>query len=725
MQRLQIQRQTGTPTLSQTTIALAALLAAAGAQAEALPAAPASPASAAHAPPTPQESELPAVTVRAAADSGVVATKASASTTKSGAPLFETPQSVSVLTRAQMDERGVQSLADALQSVAGVVSGNYGRRGWDDFIIRGVRATESVYLDGLKQGSDTWIAQELFGAESVEVLKGPASVNFGLVQPGGMVNLVSKRPRTESFSEVGFTLGNYGMKQATVDLGRPLSTEGGKAAWRLNALVSDSDDPTQHVYFKKRWLAPSLTLDLGPDTDLTLLASYQNREYIRQQGLSPYGTLLDNPNGELDRSLFAGEPGFGPYRAWAASMGWALEHRFASGWTLRQNVRAQRFDVDGLAVFHNTLAADRRTQARTGRIQDIPGHSLMADQSLQRDFTTGPLQHSLMAGLDLRRDIIRLASTTCTVPALDLYNPVYGVTVTCPATPNADDTSNIVDVGLYLRDRIRLLDKLTLSLAARHDRVRNTATNHLTGTELTQRPSKTTGNAGLMYQVTPGVAPYASVANSFYPVEGTNFDGLQFTPETGQQVEVGVKLQSDGGRVQGALAVYDLKRRNVTTADPVNTGYSVQTGEQRAKGFEAELNADLDGGWTLSAAYSYSDTELTKDNTASRVGKRLDNVPRHAVNAQVGHRFTSAALHGWSTTAGLRHESDKRGYSFDYVVPAYTVFDAGLAYQARHWRAGLTVKNLFDKDYYAGGLNNNVLPLGTPRQILMNVVFEL
>ena len=195
-------------------------------------------------------------------NSGFGATRASASTTKSDLSLFETAQSISVLTRDLLDSRQVTTLNEAIQNSAGVSSGTWGKRGWDDFSIRGQRASESIYVDGLKLNQSNYVAQEVFGVESIDILKGPASINFGLVQPGGMVNMVSKRPRAESFNQAGLAVGSYNYKQATFDLGRPLNASG-KAAFRLDGLWSDTDDQTDLVWFKNHYLAPSLSLDLG------------------------------------------------------------------------------------------------------------------------------------------------------------------------------------------------------------------------------------------------------------------------------------------------------------------------------------------------------------------------------------------------------------------------------------------------------------------------------
>lgn len=673
--------------------------------------------------------ELPVVRVQGerSAAPGYAAPKASVSTMKSDVPLFETPQSVTVVTRELMDARNVQTLNDALQSVAGVVTANFGRRGWDDFIIRGQRASESVYLDGLRVEQNNHVSQETFGLERLEVLKGPASMSFGLAQPGGIVNMVSKRPRPDAFGELGFAVGSYGLRQATVDVGRPIDATGA-AAFRVNALAMDKDDPTDEVWFKNRWIAPSLTLDLGPDTDLTILTSYNSRQYMRQQGLPPVGSVLPNPNGPIDRDTYIGDPSFGHYDAEQGRVGYALEHRARSGWTFRQNFRYLEHDMDGRALFAGALGADGRTLARTGSIQDWRVRSIALDNQAQRQFATGGVQHTLLLGLDANNDRFRQTQWTCpasTVPTIDVDEPVYGADIGCPDTPNTDVTTTVSFVGLYLRDQMKIGEKLRLSAGLRHDRSRVAVYDHADREKTSVDDKATTGSVGLLYTLTPGVAPYASYATSFLPVSGVDAAGNSLEPERGRQGELGLKLQSADGRMQGSVAAFELMRRNVVYTEAANPGINVQAGKQRSQGVEAELAADLREGWSFSGAYAYTRTKVVEDREIN-VGLPLNNVPRHSLSLWTTKLLRGGPLPGLSLSAGLRHESEKDGFSFTaYTVPSYTVADLGVGYLGVGWRVNFTVKNLFDRDTYAGGLSNNVVALGDPRTAVLSVVYEL
>ncbi len=671
-----------------------------------------------------QEATMPEVIIHGEqeSDSGFTAKRA-ASTTKSDATLLETPQSITVITRGLLDSMQANTMAEALRSVAGVVPGHFGRRGFDDFIIRGQRASESIYVDGLRTAQSVQLQEETFAAERLEVLKGPASLLFGNVQPGGMVNVVSKRPRRDPFLEAGVTVGNEGYKQATVDVGRPLS-DSGRAAFRINALAMNSGDPTDFVFFKTRWIAPSLSLDLGTATSLTLLASRHERQWLRQQGLSPRGTILPNPNGPIPLNRFIGETANGAYDVERSRIGYAFEHRFASGWTLHQNFRWEEYDGLGPGVFNGSLQANGRLQNRTVSNRDFEGRLMAIDTYLNGAVEAMGALHKLSFGVDRNTPRERFAITQCTLAALDLYQPVYGAPIKCPAQAQSDTTSRTPLTGVYLRDRVALGERLGLTLGVRRDRATTSTANNKTGVVISKTDLATSGTAGLTYEIAPGIAGYASYANSFLPVTGTDFSGASFNPETGRQAEVGVKFQRDGGRVSATLAAYDLRRRNVTTADPVNNGFSVQTGEERSQGVEAELAMDLRNGWNVQGAYAYTAAEVSRDNRPANLGKPLNNVPRHSASVWANHLVRDGALKGLGFGIGLRHESDKRGFSFDYTVAGYTVADASVSYVGSGYRLALNVKNLFDKTYFAGGLNNNVVTLGDPRQLRLNAVFD-
>ncbi|ALM84890.1 TonB-dependent siderophore receptor [Bordetella sp. N] len=667
--------------------------------------------------------DMPAVKVESGAQGDTAFNPATPpQVNKSSVPLNETPQTITVIPRAVLDSQQAQTLADALHDVPGVVANTFGRRGWDDLIIRGQTASDSLFLDGLRTAASNHIAEQLFGVQQVEVLKGPASLLYGQVLPGGLVNMVSKRPQPDAFANVETTVGTHNFYQGTVDMGTPLS-DNGKAAFRINALTMNSRDATDYVWYRNRWIAPSLSLDLGPRTDFTILTSYQERSYIRQQGLPLAGSINFNPNGEIPRRRFIGEPDQDPYRGYQSRIGYAFTHRFDGGWTINQNLRYQQYTLNGQLVSNSSLLADNQTLRRTATDQHWDGNTISLDTNAQRTFDAGAWgQHELTVGTDYLRSRDNTLSTTCTVGTLNVYNPVYGSAIKCPATPRTDSQNTVSDIGLYLRDQVKLGERWRILAGVRHDLAATYTTNHLNSTRQDDSARAYTGSGALMYELFPGVRPYISYATSFTPNSGTDVNGNGFDPETGRQWEAGVKFDFDGGATQLTVAAFDLRRHHVLQSDPVNDDFSIAVGEQRSRGGEIGFVSDFDNGLSLMGGYAYTAATITDDGgqDPSTNGTRLNNVPRHSFTLYSRYRL-SGDLRGWELNAGARGESNR--YTYGYYLPGYVVADVGVAYQAERWRAALTVKNVFDKQYYAGGLAAAVA-MGDDRNVMLTLGYR-
>jgi iron complex outermembrane receptor protein len=530
---------------------------------------------------------------------------------------------------------------------------------------------------------------------------------------------VSKRPKKEALSEVGVEVGSFGQRTLQADINRPLS-ESGKTALRINAQVSNADDPTQLVYRKDRWFAPSLSIDLGAQTDLVLFATYSQSEWMRQQGITPYGTLLPNRNGTLPVTLFTGDPSFGVYDVESTTVGYALEHRLSDAMTFRQNVRYQTEKGTGNFVSNQALQANQRLQNRQATRQYLDYDLLATDTSLLSRFEALGVKHQLVTGLDVRSGHSYQAQRRCTIGALDLFNPVYGMAATCPTNLTSDAPEKLTVMGLYAQDQIKFGQGWTALVGLRSDWSTNDIDDRVANTQTRQKDSATTLSAGLVYEFKPGWSAYGSYGESFLPTSGLSFAGTPFVPETGKQWEAGVKYEAPGGQITGALAVFDLVRQNVTTSDPVNTGFSVQTGEQRARGLELELGADLKNGWKITSAYTYTQTEVTRDNNAAIVGKPLNLTPRHTLTAWATYKLPQYPR----VTLGMggRYVSEQIG-SYPFTLPSYVVADASISYVGENYRITAGVKNLFDKAYYDGAINANVVSPALPRNFSVGLTY--
>lgn len=498
-----------------------------------------------------------------------------------------------------------------------------------------------------------------------------------------------------------------------------------KAAWRLNATYSDQDDPTDYVYFKNFYISPSYSFDLGDQTDLSVIASYSHKEYVRQQGLPVYGSILSNSNGSVNRHLFIGEPSVDPYISDVYQIGYNFKHVFDHGWTFKQNFAVQKSRLDGQAVFINSSSATESTIARQGRDQHYDDLNVSIDNNISNTFEIAGMQHHIMLGLDAMHDTRDVWNYNCTIGSLNIYSPSYTSKDWCATKTLRSDSveTTLQTMGLYFRDKIDVTDRFNVNLGLRHDWASVDAKSHSDGSKDSKDSHAFSGSIAGLYTFNDWVSPYVSYSTSFLPVTDVDVNGNVFDPEKAKQYEVGFKFQALDQRLQASLAWFDLTRFNVVSADANGDNY--QTGEENTQGIETELTARVLPNWVVSANYTYLPTARIVDNEiASYIGKRLNNVSKQMFNLSTRYEFNQGALNGWFIGGGVRSESKKSSYKYDYTIPGYALFDAEVGYKARNWQASVNAKNIFNTEYYAGGVSNYVVTLGDERQVNLNLSFK-
>ncbi len=671
-----------------------------------------------------EDNVLPTITLTAANSQSDGDVPTTTQSLKSEQPLFKTAKSVSVVTKEQIEKKQAMNLTDAIQGVAGVISAPLGRRGADDFIIRGQLSSDAIYVDGLRQAQASDSPSNITGLERIEVVKGPDSMDFGQTAPGGIVNLVTKRPVQDDFNQLDLRYGSHNLRQIGVDTNHTIEGSD-KAAWRLNANYSDQDDATDHVYFKNFYISPSYNFDLGDQTDLSVIASYNHKEYVRQQGLPVYGSILPNSNGQVSRHLFIGEPSVDPYLSDSIRIGYNLKHIFDDGWTFKQNFAVQNSRLDGQAVFISKSTANSSTITRQGRDQHYDDVNFSIDNNIAKTVELGNMQHHIMLGLDGMHDTRDIWNYNCTITALNIYAPRYTNQDWCATKTLRSDSveTTLKTMGVYFKDQVDVTDRLNINLGLRHDWASVDAKSNYNDNESSKSSQAFSGSIAGLYTYNDWVSPYVSYSTSFLPVTDVDVDGNVFDPEKAKQYEVGLKFQALDQRLQASLAWFDLTRFNVVSSDA--NGDKYQTGEENTQGIETELAVRILPNWVVSANYSYLPTARIVDSEISGYeGKRLNNVSEQMFNLNTRYQFNQGALQGWFIGAGVRSESKKSSYKYDYTLPGYALFDAEMGYDAGSWQASVNAKNIFDKEYYAGGLSNNVVTVGDERQVNFNVRYK-
>ncbi|MDC7788111.1 TonB-dependent siderophore receptor [Rhodoplanes sp. TEM] len=676
---------------------------------------------------------LDPISVVGAGTIGYIATRSDAGT-KTETPIVETPRSISVVTRQELEDRNVQSVPEAVRYTAGVTTGAFGYDPrFDQIYIRGFAATTlGDYRDGLQQyaGSYARFTTEPYGLERIDIVKGPASVLYGQGTPGGLIDRISKLPKSEATHEVVGQLGSFGHLQAAFDVGGPIDAD--KSFLYRIVGVARTGETNYDIADERLYLAPSFTWR-NDSTSFTVIALADKSE-------TDANVAMINRSGHVT-TLRASDPAYDYQKQTQYQIGYKFEHRFDDVWKVRQNLRYSTLDLEGRyltgGVTGGGFASSSSTIYRRGTAAVVETlDAFQVDNQVQATFATGPLQHTLLMGLDYGTLTSRFGSGTTAANAayaLNILDPIYGL-----SGPTAAITtwtgSDFDQLGAYAQDQIKL-GNWRLSLSGRQDWTNRTQTNLMTGALTGERDDQAFSySGGLLYLFDSGFAPYVSYATSFQPTSSLDIDGRVLEPATGKQYEVGVKYQPAGDHLTLTLAGYHLAEQNAAKYAGYNgaTGlyYYKAIGEIETRGVELEGRLRLENGLEAIAAYTYSDAEIVASATAAEIGKVPAVTPRHVASLWMNYTVPSGPLYGASGGIGIRYIGETFGNNTNTVTnEGYTVVDATLRYDIGKFDrrfAGLSVSvnatNIADVQPEI--CNSGTCYLGQGRKVLANVKYR-
>ncbi|MDN3609929.1 TonB-dependent siderophore receptor [Vibrio ostreicida] len=684
--------------------------------------------------------------------------------TKTDLAVHETPRSVSVVTREQMDDRASISISDALQYTPGIQANHYGDDNKQDwFVVRGfTQAGTGLYQDGTRLYSAGFYSWQIdpFGLERVEILRGPASVLYGQNPPGGLINTVSKRPQFDGGSgQVSVEYGSYNRTQLSLDVNREINDD---VAFRLVAMGRQNGTKVDNVEAKRILVAPSLLWNINDRNTITFLANYQKDDsdpYL--QFLPMEGTLTSNPNGKIADNVALGNPDWEKFEREQLSFGYEFEHEFSHALRFGQSARYSRMEVDVKQMYFAAYAADTQlsglldpTSARDTIVRGATteqGHSdaFNIDNRLIYTFETGAFQHTLLTGLDYQRikiegqdyasdplvadgnasvDLSLAGLGVVAEPRFNIYNPSYTNNVVLINSSNfstlsdADLQTTITEnqqVGFYIQDQVRYNDWV-LQAGVRYDDTSNKQSNQSTGTTYQADYEKWTSNAAVAYVMDNGFTPYISYAQSFEPVIKTT-NNQAASPERGEAIEAGIKYQPSSFDGYFNLSVFDATKKDVVQVSGTEVK---QIGEIRNLGVELEAVANVTQSLTLIGNLSHIDSEIKKDNNAANIGHRPAQVADILATAWAKYQFFGGTFDGLTLGGGARYTSDTYADNTGQnQVPSYTLYDATISYRLEDYKLQVAAKNIFDKEYIST-CSNSICYYGDRRNIIASLSYD-
>ncbi|POU75676.1 ferrichrome porin FhuA [Leclercia sp. LSNIH6] len=717
----------------------------------------------AHAAETPKKEETITVTAAPAPQesawgpAATIAARQSATGTKTDTSIEKVPQSISVVTAEEMALHQPRSVKEALSYTPGVAVGTRGASNtYDYLIIRGFAAdgqSQNNYLDGMKMQGNFYndAVIDPYMIERAEVMRGPTSVLYGKSSPGGLLNMVSKRPLTEPLKEVKFKVGTDSLFQTGFDFSDALDDDG-VYSYRLTGLARSNNAQQERAEEQRYTIAPSFSWRPSDKTNFTFLSYFQNEPETGYYGWLPKeGTVDPLPNGDRLPTDFNEGAKNNTYSRNQKMVGYSFDHEFNDTFTVRQNLRFAENKTSQNSVYGYGVCSDAANSgnalcnalspadkghylARKYVVDDEKLQNFTVDTQLQSKFATGDVDHILLTGVDymrMRNDINAWFGYDGSVPLLDLYNPVYSDFDFGSKNPDNSGPYQLLNkqqqTGLYVQDQAQW-NKVLVTLGGRYDWAEQDSFNRVTGTTASRDDNQFTWRGGVNYLFDNGVTPYFSYSESFEPSSQSDAQGKPFAPSKGKQYEVGVKYVPSDRPIVLTGALYQLTKTNNLMADPAGSFFSVEGGEIRARGVEIEAKAALSASVNVVGSYTYTDVEYTTDTNYK--GNTPAQVPEHMASLWGDYTFYDGALSGLTLGTGGRFSSSSYGDPANsFKVGSYAVMDALVRYDlARFGMAGsnvaLHVNNLLDREYVASCFNTYGCFWGAERQVVATATFR-
>ncbi|MBW8354470.1 TonB-dependent siderophore receptor [Pseudomonas protegens] len=651
----------------------------------------------------------------------------SASATRTDTSIHETPQSISVVAKDAVEDLGATRLQDALDYAGGVGrANNFGGQGLTTFTVRGF-TTGEFYRNGFPINRGYPNMPDANTIERLEVLRGPATMLYGRGDPGGTFNVVSKQPLPERTVTLGSQLNDQGMRRGTLDASGPLD-EDGRLAYRLNVVGEGGDTFRDHVDTERYGVTPVLSWQVSDATRLIFEGDFMRNNAPLDRGVTRYAKQI----GSASRDSFFGEKDVGKLHNDNNMAQLRFEHLLNDDWTLGGGVQWLDGSLKGNAVEANGIAADGRTLGRNFNYRKLEWTDRDAQLNLTGHFDTAGLQHTLLTGIEYEdydyQSIIQRSSGAVGAYPIDLFDPLYGQPRPALTRTPTHDKENLKTYAAFVQDQVALTDKLKVLAGARFERFEHDYETYVPGGKSWQASDNAvTPRIGVSYDLTETLALYADTARSFKPNTGASRLGGGFAPEKGKSYEMGLKWEALDQQLSVDAAIYQIEKRNVLTADPVDSTFSVAAGEVRSRGFDVNVAGNLTPEWRVIGGYAYVDAEVTKDNVL-RSGTRLLNIPKNSFSLLNMYEFQDGMLKGLGLGSGLRYVDERAGQTANtgFSMGSYTVVDLLGFYKVNDKvRLNLDLKNLFDRDYEEGAFGNVYAYPGAPRTLQVGIAYTL
>ncbi len=650
--------------------------------------------------------------------------------TKTDTPIIEIPFSIQVVPEEVMQDQQAYRLEDVVKNVSGMLAlpSPYSAA-YETLQSRGFPS--EPFRDGMRV---MFLTVPLANAERVEVLKGSAAIQYGRVEPGGMVNVVTKKPLATPHYAIEQQLGADNFYRTTADLTGPIN-EDKTLMYRINAEYLDTKSFVDHAFDERTFIAPSLTWQPAAGTIFTL--SYEHRNE-KEQAATGVPVIGKRP-ASVPTSRFYGEPNLQNHFK-ADIFNLKGEHQFNNQWTVRGGLGSYRGNYKYANVVNNALATDNVTLSRWGLGSDYD-HRNTEDAyiDVQGKFDTSGIKHTVLIGTDYHRFRNYANWADWSLPDININSPVYGLVskATLKASPvtawwDRTDQWN----GIYFQDQLTIVDRWHVLLGGRYDSTEMSS--GFAGTSMAdakvaaikKREHEFSPKLGLTYKATDWLSVYGSYTEAFggWANTGLTKSGAMLDPESSKQYEVGSKTEFFDGKLSASVALYELTKKNIAVADLANPGFSLSIGEIRSQGLEFDVSGKVTSNLSVIANLAFSDVTITKDTNGNQDNRKA-NTPHSSGGVWLKYAFVGDYLDGLSVGAGVFAASSSEGDDANtFKLPGYARLDTYAAYKLKVGEhkvtAQLNINNLLDKTYYPSAQGRAQAFAAEPLKATASIKFE-
>ncbi|MBF7682570.1 TonB-dependent receptor [Acinetobacter sp. B5B] len=634
---------------------------------------------------------------------------------------MKTPKNVAVVSEKVLQDTNVQRISDTLAVVSGVSVLNPFGGLWDNYSVRGFYTDQTIGASSLRNGINNLglsASRDMSNIQQVEFLKGPEAAMYGAGDPGGTLNVVTKKPKFSPEQEISVRAGSHDQYRIALGSTNAITDT---LAYRLDTAYERNHSFRDFVKNDRVFVAPQLTWQASDQTQIDYDSEYSTIHTMFDRGV----VAVNNQLGVIPTSRFLGQTNDGLLTMKDYLQQLRIQHQWNDTWKSQASFTYKNNELTGYSTEARLQeVASNGNLNRQRRLRDNQTTSYLLNHDLLGEFATGGVEHKVVIGTTLSELKLDSNSKRVNSSAINIYHPVYASNLPAVTTTVSSTKEVQKNAALTLSDFIELDPQWSVILGGRLDYYKQSLLNKKTNTTGKDNFTHFSPRASVNYLINDQWSIFASVGQAFHLNSGLDINGQGFDPEKSWTYELGAKAKLLDGLLTSSMSVFDVKKQNVLAANPVDTAFNMANGEERSRGVELDVGAQPTARLNVKLAYTYTHAKVTQGDYQ---GARILNSPKHSANLLASYDLWQSGEQKIGLGGNVQYMSSRSGSMADngFNLPAYTIANLNAYYEASHnLRFQATLNNVFDKTYYASSYAQQWVTPGNPREVFLTVNYK-